>query len=462
MRLLKGIVSRSSGVSNKLLDDLLRSYSIDENGDFYDSLDGSSTKRLVRGASATQVAGKLSNAVQLAGDNTTLCAAVLSTDLRFTNTPFTIACFVKAAGVGNVQYVWSKYRSSGGAWRSYRMLILGDGTIFFDVFGDGATSISVNPSTVLVNGTWYHIVCSYDPSTELAVWIDKVKTVNTTSIPASVYDYSGSQFTIGSTFENTQQWGESIVDQLDIAGRVWDSDDVDAHYNDGNGLAFAGFEAGPNSLLTGLLSYYEMDDVSGDRVDKHAAKNLTPTSISNVSDYSVFAPGYLTNADSAHWNQITTELTVIAKVLPDPFAANFRAIVTRYRSFGSERLWDLIQNAAGNLHLRIWEDGAGAFGSLTVESGTAIPDSTWSNVAGVFSGAAYQKVILNGVVVNVTSGVKNDVDTNTQALWVGRLNEGAITANFWDGGMKDVAIWNRALSEAEVELAHSLTYGEYQ
>lgn len=48
----------------------------------------------------------------------------------------------------------------------------------------------------LSTGAWHFVVMRFDPSTELAIFVDKAKTVNTTSIPASIFN-STAAFQIG-------------------------------------------------------------------------------------------------------------------------------------------------------------------------------------------------------------------------------------------------------------------------
>lgn len=57
-----------------------------------------------------------------------------------------------------------------------RFRISGNGTNTFDV--DGA---------VMNTGEWYFLVGRFDPSTEIALWVNTTKTINTTTIPATIF-----------------------------------------------------------------------------------------------------------------------------------------------------------------------------------------------------------------------------------------------------------------------------------
>lgn len=65
----------------------------------------------------------------------------------------------------------------------------------FSITTDGATVVSASGGTITMN-TWHYIVGRFDPSTELAAWLDNVKVTNGAGIPASIFN-SNSAFEIG-------------------------------------------------------------------------------------------------------------------------------------------------------------------------------------------------------------------------------------------------------------------------
>lgn len=81
---------------------------------------------------------------------------------------------------------------------SYRLLRKSTGEAVFGVCVDGVAGnvVTVDSASTLSATTWYHVVGRFEPSTELAVFVNGVKTVNTTSIPASIFNGTA-DFTIG-------------------------------------------------------------------------------------------------------------------------------------------------------------------------------------------------------------------------------------------------------------------------
>lgn len=67
----------------------------------------------------------------------------------------------------------------------------------FSVSDDGSAEDGVFSSATITAGAWTFIAARYTPSTEIAIWKGVTKTVNTTSIPASLYDSATAEFVVG-------------------------------------------------------------------------------------------------------------------------------------------------------------------------------------------------------------------------------------------------------------------------
>lgn len=89
-------------------------------------------------------------------------------------------------------------KSSGSPNISWSVGRLASGSVRFSVSGTGSTTITVDSTDVLQPGEWYHIACRFDPSAEIAIFVNGTKDINTTSIPATLFNTSA-DFTIGAT-----------------------------------------------------------------------------------------------------------------------------------------------------------------------------------------------------------------------------------------------------------------------
>ena len=81
-----------------------------------------------------------------------------------------------------------KYSTAAGNF-SYRLTFqTATSTTAAQISGDGTDEIAVTSSLAAVINSWHFLTLRYTPSTELAIWVNDTKTVNTTSIPAALFN----------------------------------------------------------------------------------------------------------------------------------------------------------------------------------------------------------------------------------------------------------------------------------
>lgn len=73
--------------------------------------------------------------------------------------------------------------------RAYALKLLTTGLVQGLVSSNGTLETTVS-SAAVSTATWFHVALRYTPSTELSLWVNGVETVNTTSIPASIFSSS--------------------------------------------------------------------------------------------------------------------------------------------------------------------------------------------------------------------------------------------------------------------------------
>ena len=85
-----------------------------------------------------------------------------------------------------------------------------------------------------------------------------------------------------------------------------------------------------------------------------------------------------------------------------------------------------------------------------IVSNTILKDGEWYHVAFTFEGGSKIKLYLNGgEEVSIAHPDKAVLNDNKSPLWIGELNAGRNFA--WNGILDDVAMWNRALSEKDIQ-----------
>ncbi len=85
---------------------------------------------------------------------------------------------------------------AAGNQRAYALIHNTDGTLLARVSSNGTATTDVTTTAVMADATWHHCALRYIPSTELSVFLNGVEVLNTTSIPAAIFD-STADFTLG-------------------------------------------------------------------------------------------------------------------------------------------------------------------------------------------------------------------------------------------------------------------------
>jgi len=100
----------------------------------------------------------------------------------------TIGCWFYTESIAASFGIFGKYAVTGNQ-RSY-LLYHSSGTpgsMVFVVSSNGTAETNVTHSTLITTGAWHQLVGRLSPSNSLDIFLDGVKTSNTTSIPASIY-----------------------------------------------------------------------------------------------------------------------------------------------------------------------------------------------------------------------------------------------------------------------------------
>lgn len=93
--------------------------------------------------------------------------------------------WIDAYDATNAEGLMSKRGGSGTSWDIYDI----NGTVVFNVSLLGAILVSVGSAAGAFGlGAWKFVACRFTPSTEIAMWINGVKTANATGIPASIFN----------------------------------------------------------------------------------------------------------------------------------------------------------------------------------------------------------------------------------------------------------------------------------
>lgn len=88
-----------------------------------------------------------------------------------------------------------------GKWQnanqqSYLLNNLGAASYSFRVTTDGSTQVAVTSTVTRATGEWIFLIGRFDPSTELAIFVNNQKDTNVAGVPASIFN-GNSNFEVG-------------------------------------------------------------------------------------------------------------------------------------------------------------------------------------------------------------------------------------------------------------------------
>jgi len=157
---------------------------------------------------------------------------------------------------------------------------------------------------------------------------------------------------------------------------------------------------------------------------------------------------------------ITDNLTVSCWAKNDSAAIGAeQAFASKYKSSGEDsRSWLWSLNTAEKLVLTTSDDGES--GTMSHTSDSAVSSvNTWNHYAFTFVGGTVA-LYVNGVsVANTRSGeTQTAIASDDADMSIGSISEAG--GFYWEGNIKNVAIWSRALTATEVQNVMYKTYAE--
>lgn len=200
---------------------------------------------------------------------------------------------------------------------------------------------------------------------------------------------------------------------------------------------------GASALLTGLVSYWKLDEVSGNRSDSVGGNTLTD--VNTVTSVA----GKVSNA--AQFTAANSERL---------FHATNAALETGDIDFSAFGWFYLTSSGAGAGRTIVakateWEVTVGSTGVLTFKTGSG--DTNFNGFATMsYDGwhsfyAEYRAGTTNGVQIDngsfLTIPVTTPVSVGSQPFEIGSIFGGA--GNFLDGRVDEVGFWKRLLTVAE-------------
>lgn len=157
------------------------------------------------------------------------------------------------------------------------------------------------------------------------------------------------------------------------------------------------------------------------------------------------ATGYVNVSSSANLN-IQNALTLEAWVNPSQYAAAIGNALIAGRPGGYQ--FNILPT--GQIRFAFPETGFVAVNQY-VDSASIVPLNVFTHIAATFDSATgLAKVYLNGVLDN-TAVLTGPISSMSKPFQIGAFNDPAFTGGFFKGLIEDLGIYNRALTQAEIQ-----------
>ena len=210
------------------------------------------------------------------------------------------------------------------------------------------------------------------------------------------------------------------------------------------------------SLLTNLISYWKLDEASGNALDAHGSSPLTDTNsvgsatgkIGNARDFEDGSLQYFEAADSAALSTGDIDFTFSGWCnLESVNAGNLlNSLLTKWNTSGNQREYLIRTNGPNNNRFEFFVSANGS-SAVSVTAPITITTGVW------YFFVAWHNSVANTINLQVNNGTvgttshSGGVFDSTAVFRLGA--EGSGTVSTWDGLIDEVGFWKRTLTAAE-------------
>jgi len=200
--------------------------------------------------------------------------------------------------------------------------------------------------------------------------------------------------------------------------------------------------------ITTPLSYWKLDESSGDAVDAVASLNAVNTSVTysagKINNGAVYnGSAYHTIADNAAIKP-SSDISISCWVNITS-TSSYQMLLAKGENTGDTRSYEMrCYGTTTKIEVQMRTGGGSYDASRTT---TAIGTGVWTHIVYTRTGTTH-KIYINGVSDTLESSVTTSgtIDYSTDSLWFGQRNGGLR----FNGKLDEIGIWNVELSSSEV------------
>lgn len=207
------------------------------------------------------------------------------------------------------------------------------------------------------------------------------------------------------------------------------------------------------ALTDQLISYWKLDEASGNAVDAHGSSPLTDVNgvgsaagkIGTARDFEADSSQSLTAADSPALSTGDIDFTVACWVMLESVGAD--RVIAAKRSSSTVSEWVLRYGTSSQrFQILVHDSGGTQIGAATASNFGALSVGVWYYVV------AWHDSVNNQVGISVNGTVNTAATTGAPSDTAGVFRVGAMNVsavNFWDGLIDALGFWKRVLTSQE-------------
>jgi hypothetical protein len=406
--------------------------------------DSVGTNHLTNSDSVSTIAGKIGNSARFSKSSFTTRLGLYrasNSSLQTGNIDYTFTAWVKMNAYTTGGVIG---KGDTGATREYRLVFDGTSRHFqFVVNTSTGEKVVSTPVNSVTTGNWYFVRAYHNAATDQIGISLNNSTATTTATGGSAPTAYSSNFTIGDYNDVTGYRLDGDVDEVGFWKRNLSNQEVLDLYNGGSGNTYT---SASQTITSGLVASWKMDESSGNAIDAVSSIIATPNAgTSRVS------PGKL-GANLINFNGSTGVATVGDNALLKGFnkftvsawmklTANATGGVVANTS-GGYNLW---YNATSGIRAEIVKPGPAG---VSIYSGSAFSTGVWKHVVMTYDQTRL-RLYVDGVEVNSVAETAALAAQDTSGFRIGNF------AGAFNGQIDEVAVWNRALDLSEVSYIYN-------
>ena len=309
------------------------------------------------------------------------------------------------------------------------------GSISFAVFPDGtfANKKEVTSAVVALN-TWTFVTCVYDSGTgTISVYLNAGTPASVASVPA-ITQTNTNPFQLG-VFTSSLYYFSGKIGAVNFWKRALTSSEITSLYNNGEGLPYSALDS---SLKTSLVSWWALNETSGNRADSHGSNTLTNNNTVGTGS----GPVVLTRAS--------------ASSLISQFVRGIKALGL----WNSMVCWPLrsSQNASSTLTAKSL-GGLGTYDGTLVNSSSSAWTSSGLNLTGANAGSYFSAGFSDTTTPNLIT-ISRYISGNGTVSWVQKSGTSYNATNIANLGnynfQGEQFLWGTSSSQASYTTASGL------